>query len=97
MEWIFYIKFFLILSAISLFLMAIFEKYEIGDETWDGWFLFFYRRHFLSYFRDFHDFIYNIISSVIPISAHPEHNNSTTRIICFLLGCVCLFVALSVL
>ena len=90
MEWIFYIKFLLILAAISLFLIAIFEKDTLGDNTW-----FFYEG--LAFLKIFHATVERVVSSIIPIWENPTQSNRVSRMVCFLLGCACLFVALKVL
>ena len=84
------IKFLFILAAISLFLIAIFEKDTLGDNTW---FLF----KGLAFLKIFHATVERVVSSIIPIWENPTQSNRTSRVVCFLLGCACLFVALKVL
>lgn len=86
---IFYIKFFLILSAFSLFLIAVFEKDTVGDNTW---FLY----GFLWRFKIFHAIIARIVSFIIPIWDNPTQSNRVYRMLCFLLGCVCLLIGLKI-
>ena len=87
---IFYIKFLLILTSISLFLIAIFEKDTVGDYKW---FMF----EGLAFLKIFHATIERIVSFILPIWENPTQSNRASRMVCFLLGCVCLFVALKVL
>ncbi|MBO7380366.1 MAG: hypothetical protein J6U05_01690 [Neisseriaceae bacterium] len=86
---ILYIKFLLILAAISLFLIAIFEKDTLGDNTW---FLF----KGLAFLKIFHATVERVVSSIIPIWENPTQSNRASRILCFLLGCVCLLIGLKI-